>query len=90
MEADEFATSFLVRQSDMEDFVLRTSPLYDKRKIIGFARRIGVHPGIVVGQLQYRKEIPWSWFRPMLEKVRHVVVESALTDGWGHMPVVTT
>jgi hypothetical protein len=56
---------------------------YGKQKITGFANRIGVHPGIVVGQLQFRKEIPWSSYRQMLEKVRSIVIQSTLTDGWG-------
>jgi len=86
MSADRFATDFLINRSAMDDFVGRTSPLYSKTKVVGFALTIGVHPGIVVGQLQYRGEVPWSSFRPMLEKVRHIVVASALTDGWGHLP----
>jgi HTH-type transcriptional regulator/antitoxin HigA len=85
-QADLFATNFLIERSEINDFIARIQPLYGKKKIIGFARRIGIHPGIVVGQLQFRKEIPWSAHRKMLEKVRNIVIESALTDGWGHLP----
>ncbi len=86
--ADHFAMDFLISQPDLEDFIARTSPLYSTRKVLGFAQRIGVHPGIVVGQLQYREEVLWSSLRSTLEKVRHLVTESALTDGWGHVPPV--
>ncbi|HVR07846.1 MAG TPA: XRE family transcriptional regulator, partial [Thermoanaerobaculia bacterium] len=63
-------------------------PLYYKEKIRGFASRIGVHPGLVVGQLQHRGEISFAHNREMLAKVRNAVTRSALTDGWGcHPPV---
>lgn len=42
-----------------------------------------VHPGIVVGQLQRRDEISYAYNREMLVKVRQVITNSALTDGWG-------
>lgn len=87
-EADAFAAEFLVAQSELDNFVLRVGPLYGKAKIRNFASRIGVHPGIVVGQLHFREEIHWSVCRPMLEKVRHIIIHSTLTDGWGQVPPV--
>jgi len=87
-QADIFATEFLVTHSALNDFILRIHPLYGKQKIVNFAKRIGVHPGIVVGQLQFRKEIPWSMHRKMLDKVRHIIIQSALTDGWGQTPPI--
>ena len=87
-EADAFAAGFLVTQSELDNFILRVRPLYGKQKICSFASRIGVHPGIVVGQLQFREEMPWSACRQMLEKVRHIVIQSTLTDGWGHVPPI--
>jgi HTH-type transcriptional regulator / antitoxin HigA len=81
--ANEFATHFLINQEKMNDFILRVRPLYGAQKIIEFAHLSGVHPGLVVGQLQFRKEIPWSSCRKMLEKVRHIIIPSSLTDGWG-------
>ena len=57
-------------------------PLYSKERIRGFAARLRVHPGIVVGQLAHRGQIGFGHSREMLEKVRHIVVEAALVDGW--------
>jgi HTH-type transcriptional regulator/antitoxin HigA len=85
IDADAFASDFLIKRSDLDGFIARIGPLYGRQRILGFAKRIGVHPGIVVGQLQFRGEIAWSAFRPMLEKVRSIVTQSALTDGWGHL-----
>jgi HTH-type transcriptional regulator/antitoxin HigA len=81
--ADYFASEFLVPKEELNDFIARTRPLYSKKKIVGFAHRIGVHPGIVVGRLQFQKEINFSHNREMLEKVRDILVQSSLADGWG-------
>lgn len=87
-QADLFATEFLITQSELKDFILRVSPLYGKQKILGFAKRICVHPGIVVGQLQFQQEIPWSSYRQILEKIKHIITHSTLTDGWGQTPIL--
>jgi HTH-type transcriptional regulator/antitoxin HigA len=47
---------------------------------------VKVHPGIVVGQLQFRGEITYAHSRDMLAGVRSTITQSALTDGWGHTP----
>ncbi len=88
-QADLFATTFLINPTELKDFIARVSPLYGKQKILNFAKRIGVHPGIVVGQLQFQQEIPWSSYRQMLDKIKHIITPSALTDGWGHTPIFT-
>lgn len=84
--ADHFAANFLVPQKDMESFITRMRPLYSRQKIAGFAARLKVHPGIVVGQLQRRTEITYAHNREMLSKVREIVTASALTEGWGFIP----
>jgi HTH-type transcriptional regulator/antitoxin HigA len=84
--ADEFAAQLLVPPDELTDFIRRVRPLYARDKIIGFANRMGVHPAIVVGQLQYRGEIGYWHSRPLLEKVRSSLLEAAMYDGWGHSP----
>lgn len=87
-EADTFAAEMLIPQSELEDFISRARPLYSSMRIRGFAARIGVHPGIVVGQLQYRDEISYAQHRKLLVPVRGIVTEAALTDGWNNtLPV---
>jgi HTH-type transcriptional regulator/antitoxin HigA len=88
-KADDFATNLLVDQSELNSFINRTRPYYQRDLILGFARRIGVHPGIVVGQLQHRGEVSWNHFRKMLVNVRDSIMETALTDGWGHFPSIS-
>jgi HTH-type transcriptional regulator / antitoxin HigA len=81
--ADEFASDFSIPKSELENFILRVRPLFSKTKIQGLAARLGIHPGIVVGQLQHRGVIPYSHSREMLAKIRDIVTEAALTDGFG-------
>ena len=85
-QADRFASDFLVPQAEIERFILRVRPLYSKILINQFANRIGVHPGIVVGQLQHRRKIGWDHSREMLVKVRENVISTAYVDGWGSEP----
>lgn len=87
-KADQFATAELVAPAKLNSFVARIRPLYSKEKIRAFAKVNGVHPGIVVGQLQHRGEITWAHNREMLAKVRDLVTRTALTDGWGATPMV--
>lgn len=82
-QADEFAANFLISRKELDSFIVRTKPLYAASRIIGFAKRLKVHPGIVVGQLHRRGEFSYSNHRKMLDKVRQIISASALTDGWG-------
>ena len=86
VDADRNATSFLIPQEELDNFIARVSPLYSKVRITGFANKIKVHPGIVVGQLQHssRNELNYSQHRDMLVKVRDIITSATLTDGWGH------
>src|SRR5258708_2393572 len=76
--------NFLVNKRKINNSIARVRPLSSKQKIRNFAARIGVHPAIVLGQLQHRKEVGWSHSREMLVKVRHILIRAALTDGWGN------
>jgi HTH-type transcriptional regulator/antitoxin HigA len=85
LRADAFASEFLVPPKDLRDFVVRVKPLFSKQRIKAFAARIGVHPGIVVGQLHHSGVISYAHSRELLEKVRGTITDAALTDGWGAM-----
>lgn len=80
--ANEYAGKSLISSHEMESFIGRVGPLYSREKVIQFAHRVKIHPGIIVGQLQYRREIGYASLREMLVKVRHITISTALTDGW--------
>lgn len=82
-QADEFASAHLVPPKHIDSFIARVGPLYSSRRIEAFAITMRVHPAIVVGQLQHRKEVAFSSFRKLLIPVRNLITDAALTDGWG-------
>jgi HTH-type transcriptional regulator / antitoxin HigA len=84
--ADEDASNWLIARETLNSFIARTRPRYYKRRIEQFASLHQIHPGIVVGQLQYRKEIDYRNDREMLVDVRDILTEVTLTDGWDHFP----
>jgi HTH-type transcriptional regulator / antitoxin HigA len=86
VRANAAAAEFLIPKSELDSFIMRVRPLYSEQRILLFAKRIGVHPGIVVGQLQHRDEVPYTHFHKHLVKVREIVTQTALTDGWGTVP----
>ncbi len=90
IRANEAAAEFLVPKKELDSFIVRVRPLYSEQRILLFAKRIGVHPGLVVGQLQFRDEVPYTHFHKYLVKIREIVTQTALTDGWGAVPLAQT
>ncbi|MGN6369102.1 MAG: HigA family addiction module antitoxin [Phycisphaerae bacterium] len=81
--ADAESAATLVSPEEMNSFIMRVGPLYSKDRVVRFASRIRIHPGVIVGQLQHRREIGYSALREYLTKVRHFVLPAAIVDGWG-------
>lgn len=88
-KANTAAADFLVPKDELNNFITRVRPLYSEQRILLFAKRIGVHPGLVIGQLQYRDEVPYTHFHKHLAKIREIVTQTALTDGWGTVPSIS-
>lgn len=83
------AAEFLVPQKRLEVFISKSRPYFSHDKIVDFATKLGVHPGIIVGQLQKREEIGYNTHRASMVKVREPITLTAFTDGWGRpVPVV--
>ncbi|HZQ12683.1 MAG TPA: helix-turn-helix domain-containing protein [Pseudolabrys sp.] len=86
--ANDAAADYMVPRSELQDFITQVRPLFSERRISLFAKKIGVHPGIVVGQLQHHNEVPYTHFHKLLVKVREIITKTAITDGWGLVPSV--
>ncbi len=80
--ANEAAANFAVPKEKMDAFIARKAPVFPERDLIGFAKTLQVHPGLVAGQLQFRMN-RYNLFRDHLVKVRSLVRPSAVVDGWG-------
>jgi len=86
--ANAAASDFCVPTSQIASFVARKSPFFSERDVLAFARRMGVHAGLVIGQIQRRTK-RWDLLRKHLVKIRHHVVPGAIADGWGQVaPVI--
>jgi HTH-type transcriptional regulator / antitoxin HigA len=80
--ANAAAADHCVPTAQMKDFIARHTPMFSEKSVIGFARIMKRHPGIVVGQIQ-KKTGRWELFRKLQPRVRAMVIQSALTDGYG-------
>ena len=85
--ANEAAAEFCVPQAKMNKFVEVKDPFFAERDIIGFARTVKVHPGLIAGQLQHRTG-RYNRFRDHLVKIRSIVTPNAMVDGWGDVAPV--
>lgn len=80
--ANKAAANFCVPQDSLDDFILRHDPMYSTIKFIGFSRLMKRHPGIIAGQLQHKINRP-ELFKKYQVRVRNIITEAALTDGYG-------
>jgi HTH-type transcriptional regulator/antitoxin HigA len=73
LAANRAASDFCVPKEEMDSFIDRKNPFFSQRDLLGFARVIQVHPGIVAGQLRRRTE-RWDLFtrfRSLSTSLRH-------------------
>ena len=81
---NEVAAEFCVPQKILDDFILRHDPVYSINEFLGFSTRIAKrHPGIVAGQLQHKtgRNDLFNKFKP---RIREIITQTALTDGYGN------
>ena len=65
-EADEFATDYLIAPADYKKF--SPSKYTSDNEIVEFAKKIGIHPGIVAGRMQHDGIIPQNRCSKLKEK----------------------
>lgn len=80
--ANSAGAEFCVPSTQLENFIARVQPYFSEQKVLAFAQRIQVHPGLVVGQLQ-RKLNRHDFLRKHQVKVRSHLLTAADFDGWG-------
>ena len=81
--ADEEAANWLVDRDQLRRFALRAKPTFTKESILPFAGRMGVHPSIVIGQLQHEGVLPWDRHSDIKCKIRDHLLVTAMCDGYG-------
>jgi len=86
--ANAAAAAFCVPPKEMDSWVARKHPYYSEADLLGFARRIQVHPGIVAGQLRSRTN-NYKIFTKYLAKICSIVTATAVVDGFGQIAPVS-
>lgn len=82
--ANRSASNRCVPIGAMKDFILRHNPMFSEKSMLGFARIVKRHPGIVAGQIQ-RQTKRWDLFKKYQPRIRQIITQTALTDGYGKM-----
>lgn len=87
-QANAAAADFCAPTEKIESFMKRKHPFYYEKDVLAFASLHGLHPGLVVGQMQYRLD-RHDYLRKHLVKIRQFVLPGAIVDGWGQSSTVT-
>jgi HTH-type transcriptional regulator / antitoxin HigA len=82
--ANRAAAEFCIPRDEIVEFIAQRNPYISERDVLSFARRVEVHPGLVVGQIHSRTG-RYDFLRRYLMKIRQFVLPEAITDGWGHV-----
>lgn len=85
--ANEAAANFCVPKQELHKFIVRKAPIFLERDVLGFANTLKVHPGLIAGQLQ-RHTTRYELLRNHLVKIRSIVTDNAMVDGWGNVAPV--
>jgi HTH-type transcriptional regulator/antitoxin HigA len=82
--ANSAAAEFCVPQYELLEFIARRNPYISERDVLTLARRLRVHPGLLVGQIHSRTG-RYDFLRRYLVKIRQFILPDAITDGWGQV-----
>ena len=78
------AAGFCVPTDKLVSFMARKHPFYYEKDVVAFAHTMTRHPGLVIGQMQFRlDDYKYLAKRLSLYKVRQFVLPGAIADGWG-------
>jgi HTH-type transcriptional regulator/antitoxin HigA len=86
--ANNAAAEFCLPQAQFEMFLQDLVASFSEQKLINFAKSLRVHPTIVVGQIQKHLR-RYDILRKYLAKVRPIITETAITDGFGRVHGLT-
>jgi HTH-type transcriptional regulator / antitoxin HigA len=82
VNANRKASEHCAPQKHMRDFILRHTPMFSEKNMLGFSKLMKRHPGIIAGQIQ-RHTKRWDLFKKHQPRIRHLLTQTALTDGYG-------
>jgi HTH-type transcriptional regulator / antitoxin HigA len=82
--ANNAATDFCIPKAQLHSFLARKGQFISEQDVIGFAARLEIHPAIVVGQIQYKRQ-NYAWLRKYQTSIRNYLTDWKYVDGWGRL-----
>ncbi|MGF1623355.1 MAG: HigA family addiction module antitoxin [Alphaproteobacteria bacterium] len=83
--ANAKAADFCVPKDLLDSFLARKGEFISERDVLNFAGRLAIHPAIVIGQIQHKRQ-RYNWLRKYQTSVRPFLLDWKFTDGWGSTP----
>ena len=80
--ANKAAADFCVPADKIQSFMTGKHPFYYERDVLAFARAVNRHPGIVVGQMQFRMN-NYAYLNRRISPIRQFILDGSVYDGWG-------
>jgi HTH-type transcriptional regulator / antitoxin HigA len=80
--ANSAASEFCAPSKGVAGFIARLDPIYTDHNLVGFSKIVKRHPGIVAGQIRHHRG-RFDIYKKHLVKVRHILTQTAITDGYG-------
>lgn len=81
-QANRAAAEFCVPRQQLESFLLRKGRFISESDVLAFAARLGIHPAIVIGQIQHKQQ-RYGWLRKYQAGIRSHLFDWEYVDGWG-------
>jgi HTH-type transcriptional regulator/antitoxin HigA len=82
--ADAAAVEFCIPKKKLNSFLERKGAFVSEQDVIGFAASLEIHPAIVVGQIQYKRQ-NYAWLRKYQDSIRNYLMDWKFVDGWGRL-----
>ncbi|HUC48705.1 MAG TPA: HigA family addiction module antitoxin [Xanthobacteraceae bacterium] len=80
--ANDAAAEFCIPRHQLNSFLLRKGQFISEQDVLAFAARMEIHPAIVVGQVQHKRQ-KYNWLRKYQTGIREYLMDWKFIDGWG-------
>lgn len=88
IKANAAASEYCVPEALLDSFLARKGNFISEQDVLGLAARLEIHPAIVVGRIQRKRE-KYDWLRKYQTGIRKYLFDWAYKDGWGFVAPVS-
>ena len=80
--ANSAAANFCLPTEKLDSFMSHQHAFYSERDVLALAKEVHRHPGIVIGQMQFRMK-DYAYLTKKIASIRQFLLPEAIVDGWG-------